>query len=79
MLTYGIDQSESDCAHDLPGGRTGWPDAPETQGRPQWVLLLVLLARAGRPRLARNTLVLIAVLGVLGRLQPRLTRRRRPD
>jgi hypothetical protein len=67
MLTFGIDQEQNPIARTIfqaggPLGLTILKLGVVLGG----VLALVLVARAGRPRLARNTLVLIAALGLLG-------------
>lgn len=67
MLTYGIDQEQNPIARTIfeaggPVGLTILKLGVVLSG----VLVLVLLARAGRARLAGNTLVLIALLGLLG-------------
>jgi uncharacterized membrane protein len=67
MLMYGIVQEQNPLARTIfeasgPLGLTAAKFAVVFSG----VVLLILVARAGRPRLARNTLVLVAILGLLG-------------
>ena len=67
MLTYGLDQEQNPIARTIfqlsgPLGLAAAKFGVLSVG----VVLLVLVARAGRPRLARNALVLVALLGLLG-------------
>jgi hypothetical protein len=67
MLVFGIDQEQNPIARTIfdtagPLGLTIVKLAIVLSG----VLVLLLLARAGRPRLARNALAMVALLGLLG-------------
>jgi hypothetical protein len=67
MLLHGIEQEQNPIARTIfqlggPFALTAAKFGVVFSG----VLLLVLVARAGRARLARNTLVLIALMGLLG-------------
>src|SRR5207302_8320224 len=67
MLMYGIEQEQNPIARTIfqisgPFGLASAKFGVVFSG----VVLLILLARAGRPRLARNTLLAIAILGLLG-------------
>ena len=67
MLMYGIEQEQNPIARTIyqvsgPFGLIAAKFGVVFSG----VVLLVLVARAGRPRLARNALVLIALMGLLG-------------
>jgi hypothetical protein len=67
MLMYGIEQEQNPIARTIfqLGGPLGL-GAAKYGVLLVGVLLLVLVAHAGRPRLARNALVLVAILGLLG-------------
>jgi len=67
MLVYGIDQEQNPIARTIfqTGGPVGLLIC-KLGVVLIGVLVLLLLARAGRPRLARNALVLVALLGLLG-------------
>jgi hypothetical protein len=67
MLVFGIDQEQNPIARTIfdtagPIGLTIVKLGIVLSG----VLMLLMLARAGRPRLARNALALVALLGLLG-------------
>src|SRR5207245_7947310 len=67
MLTYGIEQEQNPIARAIfqmsgPLGLTAAKFGVVCSG----VLVVFLVARAGRFRLARNALALIAILGLLG-------------
>jgi Domain of unknown function (DUF5658) len=67
MLLYGIDQEQNPIARTIfqLGGPLGLTTAKfgiVFSG----IVLLLLIARAGRPRIARNALVLVTLLGLLG-------------
>jgi len=67
MSMYGLDQEQNPIARTIfdmggPLGLTILKLGVVLTG----VLVLLLLARAGRPRLARNALALVALLGLLG-------------
>jgi hypothetical protein len=67
MLTYGIAQEQNPIARAIfqtigPLGLATAKFSVVSSG----VVLLVLIARAGRPRLARNSLLLVAAIGLLG-------------
>jgi hypothetical protein len=67
MLIYGIDQEQNPITRTIfqtggPAGLTILKLGVVLSG----VLALLLVARAGRRRLARNALVLVALLGLLG-------------
>jgi threonine/homoserine efflux transporter RhtA len=67
MLVFGIDQEQNPIARALfqTGGPLGLASVKLGVVLAA-ALVLVLLARAGRARLARNTLVVVALLGLLG-------------
>jgi hypothetical protein len=67
MLMYGIEQEQNPIARTIfqLGGPFGL-GAAKYGVLLLGVVMLVLVARAGRPRLARNALVLVAILGLLG-------------
>jgi Domain of unknown function (DUF5658) len=67
MQTYGIEQEQNPIARTIfqisgPVGLTTAKFSVVFTG----VVFLLLVARAGRPRLARNALLVIAMLGLLG-------------
>jgi hypothetical protein len=67
MLVHGIDQEQNPIARTI--FQTGGPVGLiiiKLGVVLSGVLVLLLLARAGRRRLARNALVMVALLGLLG-------------
>ncbi len=67
MLTYGIEQEQNPIARTIfqLGGPLGLA-AAKYGVLVLGIVLLILVAHAGRRRLARNALVLVAILGLLG-------------
>ncbi|MCA1644220.1 MAG: DUF5658 family protein [Chloroflexi bacterium] len=67
MLVFGIDQEQNPITRSIfaSGGPLGLMLAKLAVVL-SGVLVLLLVARAGRPRLARNSLAVVALLGLLG-------------